>query len=740
MMDEINKEPEENVKIDENPENVQQEAESDENIKNEEKSQEEIEGRQDLKSDLKEEEPSEPEKEESSDESTVDTEPEQIDPEVTQTSQEENKELHSEQESGEVDGVNAGAEASAQPGEEGSGADQSDKGELKGDSGLEPKSESKTEKKESAEEKTKSSDDDQDGEEHEEDILEAVDLESASKKELLDLLKKFSHVANMKQVDRGLKELHPCYEKLFESEKEVALKDFIEKGGNEGDFDYKGDETDRKFFELYDLLRDRKHQYFSKLEAEKEENLKRKNELLDQLRELVDGEESTASIDELKALQAEWRKIGHIPGPFVKTMWANYHALIDRFYDHRSIYFELKELDRQKNLKGKLDLCERAEALDKLENIKDAVLQLNELHEEFKHIGPIPKADQEPVWQRFKAASDKVYAKRRDFYEEIKKDQFENKKIKEKLGEEAATFVDFNSDKISDWNKKTKEILDLQKRWEATGSLPKEHAKVINKKFWSNFKTFFNNKNQFFKQLEGMREENLKIKQDLVAKAEEVKDSNEWDKTSNLLKKLQSDWKEIGPVPEKYREEVYRKFKAACDHFFEKRRSQNQEKFKEFEENLKKKEEVCAQLEACMQADTINLDDLYDLLDHYAEIGFVPRNSIKTIHQRFDKITNQLISLEELTDEQRNELRTHVQVNKLKGSPHGGQKINRKENAIRRKISHIENDISTWKTNIEFFANSKTADQLKDDFNNKIASAEKELNVLKKQLEVLNQS
>lgn len=572
------------------------------------------------------------------------------------------------------------------------------------------------------------------------DLLSDVDLDHASKKELFELLKKHSHLDHMRTLDHGLKELKPHYDSLYEKEKEVALKAFIDNGGAEVDFEYKGDDIDRGFHELYDLLREKRHKFYVQLEKDKEENLKRKNEILEELRELVDGEESTASINKLKELQTEWKKIGHVPGQFVKSLWANYNALIDRYYDHRSIYFELKELDRQKNLKGKLELCERAEALDKLENIKSAITELNELHEEFKHIGPIPREDQEPVWQRFKAASDKIYAKRKDFYDEVRKDQEKNMEAKKLLGDQAAEFTKFDSDRITEWNQKTREILELQKKWETIGSLPREHAKEVNKHFWGNFKEFFNNKNNFFKKLEGMREENLKKKQELLEKALAVKDSEEWEKTANTLKALQSEWRDIGPVPEKFRNEVYKKFKAACDHFFERKRGKNQERNQEFEENLKKKEAVCDQLETVLNSDTIKLDEIYDLLDQYAEIGFVPRQSIKAIHGRFDSITNQLISLEELTEDQRNELKTQVQVNKLKGSPHGGQKINRKENAIKRKITAIESDITTWKNNLEFFANSKTADKLKDDFKDKISSAEKELDTLKKQLDVLHHS
>ncbi len=582
--------------------------------------------------------------------------------------------------------------------------------------------------------------DDHHDDHHEENrLLEELDFENASKEELYKTLKKFSTVENMKILDRGLKEIRPLYTKIYEAEKELALKVFVSDGNDEADFDYKGEEVDSDFFHLYDKLRHKKAIHFSQMEKTKDANLIKKQEILEHLRELVDGEESNASINALKELQEEWRSVGQVPGAHAKTMWANYHALIDRFYDQRSIYFELKELDRKKNLKGKLDLCARAEGLSDLENIKEAIFQLNELHEEFKHIGPIPKDDQESVWQRFKAASDAVYSKRKDYFDTLKKELSENAVAKQILGDKAAEYARFESDRITEWNKKTKEVLELQKEWDKIGGLPRESAKEINKHFWGNFKNFFNHKNNFFKTLEGQREENLKKKQELLAIAEGLKDSTDFVKTANELKKLQGQWREVGPVPEKFKNEVYRQFKAACDHFFDKKRSQNDSKNKEFEGNLKKKLQICDRIEEIIQAETIELEEIYNLLDDYSEIGFVPRNAIHKAHDRYDEVTNKVMALEDLSAGQRSELKIHVQMSKLKNSPHSGQKIHRKEGAIKRKISSIESDIDTWKTNIGFFARSKNADELKKEFEEKIQKAELELRDLRKQLAVLKE-
>lgn len=573
-----------------------------------------------------------------------------------------------------------------------------------------------------------------------EDPLENLNLESASKMDVYLSLKQFAATDDMRLVDRALKEIKPFYDKIYASEKELALNSFLaEPGVDKDDFQFKGDETDANFFLLYNTLRDKKQKYFSQLTKDKESNLKRKNEVLDEIRKLVDSEETNTSINIIKNLQSEWKSIGQVPGQHAKTLWANYNALLDRFYDNRSIYFELKELDRKKNLEAKLELCSKVEGLDSLENVKNAVHQLNDFHEEFKHIGPVPKEEQDALWDRFKAASDKIYEKRKGFYDELKSKLSENVALKMAIGDEVQAFTQFDSDKISDWNKKTKQVLELQKKWDTTGGLPKEQAKEVNKHFWSNFKKFFSNKNEFFKRLEAERQGNLQLKLELLKKAEELKESTEWDKTAKDLKNLQQEWRNIGPVPEKNRNEVYLKFKAACDAFFENKRSGSSGQTAEYQENLEKKEKVCSMLEAYVNSDDIALDEVYGLLDQYANVGFVPKESIDSIHKRFDAVIEKLLGFEELTEEQRAEIEIKVQINKLKNSPHGTQKINRKEQSIRRKISELENEIGTYKTNMDFFAASKNADKLKDELKEGIEKAENEILSLRQQLKIFRQ-
>lgn len=571
---------------------------------------------------------------------------------------------------------------------------------------------------------------------HEEDSK--VDYSSYDKKQLVAIVEGLLKETEIRKIDRILKEVKPHFDELREAERAEALHRFVENGGDAADFVMKNDPLDNRFDADYALLKERKSKHYSSIEKQKDANLVAKNNLLEKLRNLVDDEETTISINALKEIQKEWKSIGQIPAGQVKSLWANYNALIDRYYDNRSIYFELKELDRRKNLEIKLDIVERAERLSEEGNIKKAIKDLNDLHEEFRHVGPVPKDDQEALWQRFKAASDVLYDKRRVFVDKLKEDLNANLKIKKALGDEAQAFLSFDSDRINEWNEKTKEILELQKRWEAAGGLPREKAKEINKHFWGGFKGFFSNKNAFFKKLEGQREENLKKKEELVARAEELKESKDFDKTAETLKALQNEWREIGPVPEKQKNAVFVKFKKACDYFFDQKRAKNKEVNKEFEENLKNKEGICATLEQLTKDKNFDIDKLESLFDQYQALGFVPKNSIRSIQNRFNEsVDNFLDAAENLSEEEKHNIKLTIKFTKLKNSPNSNRKLYHKEGEIRKSINQIENDIALWRNNLEFFANSKTADKLKDDFNQKINKAKEELKELEDQLQII---
>jgi hypothetical protein len=567
---------------------------------------------------------------------------------------------------------------------------------------------------------------------------EHVDYSGYSKQQLLQVIKDLVRETNFKKIDHILREVKPVFDELREKERTAALARFIEEGGTAEDFEFKSDETDVSFDATFRLLKDRRAQFAREQEEKKVDNLRRKEELLVKLRELSDAIDSNNQFDAFKELQREWKSIGPVPGPQAKTLWANYHALVDRFYDNQSIYFELKELDRRRNLEAKLELCERAEKLADVEIIKDAIRELNELHHEFKHIGPVPMDEKETVWQRFKAASDAVYAKRDAYLQNLQKELNVNLDEKEKLANDVQEFATYDSDRIKEWNQKTKEILEIQKRWEIVGGLPRTKARDVNKRFWGAFKAFFNNKNNFFKKLDEEREGNLKLKTELVQQALELKESSDWEKTSNELKNLQQRWKEIGPVPEKQRERVFRDFKEACDYFFEQRRNQHGRIESEQTENLKLKEQICEELEQHASQGTAAPNLLRTLQDKYSSIGFVPRNSINAIRTRYHEAVEKFVNAIEGYDESdKTKLMLENQISDLRNDPMAERKIYQKEQAIRKKISKVENDISLWRNNLEFFGHSSNADKVRDEFNEKIQAATDQLKQLKEQLKLI---
>ena len=299
-------------------------------------------------------------------------------------------------------------------------------------------------------------------------------------------------------------------------------------------------------------------------------------------------------------------------------------------------------------------------------------------------------------------------------------------------------FVTFQSDRIKEWNQKTKEILEIQKRWEIIGGLPRAKAKDVNRKFWSAFKTFFNNKNAFFKKLDEEREQNLQLKNDLVKRALELKESSDWERTSNELKNLQQKWKEVGPVPEKFREKVFKEFKEACDHFFEQRRTQHDKLENEQSENLKLKEQICIELESHASGKTGSAEVLQELQARYSSIGFVPRKDINAIRSRYQEAVERFInSIPGITEDEKGKISLENQLSDLRNDPMADRKIFQKEQLIRKKISKVENDIALWRNNLEFFGRSKNADKFKDEFNDKIKEATDHLKQLKEQLKLL---
>ena len=595
-------------------------------------------------------------------------------------------------------------------------------------------------------------------------IEEEVDLTGLDKQALITLLsKELAHIrtdeknATLKQfrrIDNLLKEFRPVLEQFQETEQKAALEKYIAENGNEEGFEYRQDPDTAKLEELKNALRNERNKFFKQLDKAKEDNFNLKTALLQRLRELVEEEESKESDEsnmkqswqEFKKIQEEWRSAGNINSPHNGTLWATYNALVDRYFNIRNMFFELKELDRKRNAEMKAELCEKVEAIvDNIEKNGYSRQHLDEalhLFEEYKHIGPAPKEEQETLWQRFKGALDKIYDAKRAVLGELKRQAAEVYAIKSKIYEEIIPFTVFSSGSINEWNAKTKELLAYQAKWEEVkGGMPREEGKVLSKKFWSALKTFFNNKGEFFRQLEAKREINLKAKTELCEEVEEILALGE-DTPQNTQKiiELQKKWKTIGQVPEKYKDSIFLRFKSACDAYFEKKRGKSQAMEQEFKENLDKKVALCERIETMADEGDANIDQLNAFKAEWKAIGFVPRSEMQNIQKRYIAAINKYVSaIGKLSSKEKEIVLLQSEIDLVKGSD-SDRNLYRKEIDLRKKVSQLEENILLWQNNIQFFAKSKTSEKLKADFEKKIEKAEEQLAELKHQLKILQEA
>ena len=468
--------------------------------------------------------------------------------------------------------------------------------------------------------------------------------------------------------------------------------------------------------------------------------LKKKKEIIRVLRELVNGVENKDTFNNVKDLQNAWKDIGNLNNSKDKSLWTTYNALLDRFYDNRSIYFELKDLDRKKNLELKNAICEKAEKLVDNSNIMRAVSSLNELHAEFKHIGPVDRDKQEDIWNRLKNASDEVYKKKKDFISNIKESLNENLEKKSKLLDEINKIKNFKSDKFKEWNNKTKEVLSLKDKWNSIGGVPKSSTRNISKEFWNSFKEFFSNKSKFFKKIDDSFKANLDLKKALVDKVNELKSSDDWENTSKEIQSLQQEWKKIGKVPMKEKDSIFKEFKDACDFFYERMRVEDKDTIKMHEDNLEKKLSTCEAIEKLLDNKEFDQDEFFKLQVKFLEIGHVPKDKVETVKEKFKKTIDVVVdkSSSLMNKDDFDKFKFIIELNSLAKNPYSKNKIIKKKSDLIKKINAIQSEIKNLKNNIYYLKESVAAENLKKEYMEKINNSDKEIESLKLQLNLIN--
>ncbi len=561
---------------------------------------------------------------------------------------------------------------------------------------------------------------------------ETPDLDSMSKIELNSMLVEVTQRDTTYNEEPLVEQISSKLKSIYGAEKKEAFDKYIEDGGEKDGFEYK-DQDYEDFNKLISSYYKGRKDYLKNLSAVKEQNLEKKQRILDELRQICDGE-MPSGLSAVKKLQTEWSDAEPIPTAHSNELWANYKALLDRYFNNRAVNAQLKELDKKKNYNKKLALCEKAEALFEENSIKIALEKLNDLHKEYKAIGPAPEDEKENLWERFKTASDQIYEKKREHQSKLKEEFDKNEEIKQELIEKISAYVDYRGESIKDWKRATEEVLKIQEEWKKSGPVGKKKAKDLSKSFWAAGKTFFKNKSKFYQDQEGNFEENLVAKTKLCEEAEAMLEEGgeEQDMTDAFIK-LQNRWKEIGPAPRKDNDTIYKRFKTACDVFFERKRELRKEEFKAYEANLEAKSALCDSYAGK------DLSALKEFIDSFEAAGEVPRKDAPAIGKRFTELCQgTLKEIKDINADEKEALEIRIKVVALEDDPRADKLIDSDRRKIKKEIAQLENDIRTWETNIEFFARSKNAEQLRADIDKKVAVAEKRLEKLKRNLRKIN--
>ena len=423
----------------------------------------------------------------------------------------------------------------------------------------------------------------------------------ASKEEVLERVKTLAQ-GEEEITKPELDHLKTAFYFLLNAEREAAQKAYIADGGDPMQYVVTPDETEEAFKAEMSKIKEIRQAAFQKAEAEKQANLKRKQEIIERIKALTTTpEEAATGFEEVKALQAEWREIKAVPAENASERWNNYKLCQEQFYDLLKMNFAAREYDFKKNLEQKTALCEAAERLADEEDVVSAFHQLQELHNQYREIGPVAKELREEVWARFKAASTVVNKRHADHFEAIRRQEEENLTRKSELCDKVESISTDDCKSGADWEKKTREVLDLQAEWKTIGFAPKSMNVKIFERFRTACDQFFTAKNEFYDERRERYQENISKKEELVKKAQELQDSTEWKQTADKLIQLQKEWKTIGMVPHKIGDQLWNDFLSACNKFFEARNAATSDERNEQTENLKKKQDIIEKLKALIE-------------------------------------------------------------------------------------------------------------------------------------------
>ena len=557
----------------------------------------------------------------------------------------------------------------------------------------------------------------------------------ATRQEIIERLKAIADSDDILTCRAEAESLKVQFYRMRTAEIEAAHKAFVEQGGEEALFIPQEDELEAPFKEAMNVIKAKRNAWIAAQEEEMKKNLAKKEALLQQLHSLVEkAEQGTPEVNEFKALQAQWKEIKNVPQENVTALWKQYQLLTEQFYDVLKINHEFREYDFKKNLEIKTRICEAAEALEKEEDIINAFRQLQQLHNEYRETGPVAPELREELWTRFKAASTTINRRHQEHFESKKELEKENLEKKEAICEQIEAIAFSTLTTYQAWNNATKQILEFQAQWKSIGFAPQKMNIKIFERFRMACDEFFRQKSEFFKEAKNALANNLERKKALCEQAEQLKDSEEWKATADKLTKLQKEWKEIGPVPQKHSDALWKRFVTACDTFFERRNAATSSQRTEEQNNLAQKREV---IEAIKAIDTtLPAEELSRLISEltarWNSIGFVPFKEKDKIFKEYKTVLNAIYEKLHINANERKLANFRNNISK------GCTSLQRERDHLIRQYETLKGEIATYENNIGFLSvSNKKGASLVDVMRQKVEKLKQDAQVILQKIRLI---
>ena len=560
----------------------------------------------------------------------------------------------------------------------------------------------------------------------------------ASKQEVLERIKEIARNEDKPDKDE-VEHLKSSFYRFHIAEREKRQRDYLEAGGDPEKYQILPDDDEETFKAEMQIIKEKRAKAFQEQEAEKQANLQRKLDIIEKIKAMATSpEEANKNYNEFKELQKEFKEIKSVPPEKANEVWRNYQLYVEQFYDLLNLNREAREYDFKKNLEAKTKLCEEAEALDKVPDVVSAFHQLQELHAQYREIGPVAKDLREQIWARFKAASTVINKKHQQHFEELRAKEEENLAKKTELCEKVEALAKEENKGIGDWEKHSKAIIALQQEWKTIGFAPQKMNVKIFERFRAACDDFFSRKSEFFKQLKQQFAANADKKRELIKKAQELTDSTDWKATGDKFIALQKEWKTIGAVPKKLGDQLWNEFLTACNHFFDARNAAHAGTRTEEKANLQKKRDIIAQLKELAEQGVDNAQDkVQELVDAYNAVGHVPFKEkdkiFKEYHDVLDKIYTDLhVSVA------RRRLDNFKQ-NLRNVAKRGEDAVDNERGRLARRYEQLKQEIATYENNLGFLnISSKKGNSLVDEMNRKVQRLKDDAELVRQKIKAID--